>query len=187
MTTKKYDVTLTFASNAANTGTADPSGGAGTILSGVTVVPLELKGPQHGKDKDFKVTFGLVLPEGMSATIKNFRYYNNGKNTASNLGWWSPDSNVPNGISNQPAVGTPASLPDTTCDPDSPPTNPTNGVITYKGVGSEFEWQTLNNNKLAIKDKNDNVMDYYYVIEVEITAPENLAGVYVNDPKIKNW
>ena len=38
-----------------------------------------------------------------------------------------------------------------------------------------------------IKDKNDNVMDYYYVIEVEITAPENLAGVYVNDPKIKNW
>ena len=60
-------------------------------------------------------------------------------------------------------------------------------MITYKGVGSEFEWQTLNNNKLAIKDKNDNVMDYYYVIEVEITAPANLAGIYVNDPKIKNW
>jgi len=125
----------------------------------------------------------------MSATITNFRYYNNGANAAGQLGWWSPASTVPSGISAQPAIGTTAYLPDAASNPGSTPTNPTNGAIKYQGTGAEFEWDSLNDkkNKLVIKDLNNNVMDYYYVVEFQVTAPASLAGTYVHDPKIKNW
>lgn len=183
----KIDVTLTLAADAAKTLTTDPSGGDGTILSGVCINPLNANDDKKYDGKSFKVTFSLALPDGMSATITNFRYYNNGSNEADHLGWWSPAKSAPNGISTEPAVGTSARLPDTASDPGSTPTNPTGGEIKYQGVGSEFEWQTFNDNKLAVKDLNNNVMDYYYVVEFQITEPADLVGTYVHDPKIKNW
>jgi hypothetical protein len=181
------DVTLTIAPDAAGTKTTDPSGGPGTILSGATVYPLEVKDKKHGLLNAYKITFSLALPKGVSATITNFRYYNNGSNSASHLGWWSPDTTAPAGISSQPPEDTAARLPDIASDPLNPPSNPTGGAIKYQGVGSEFQWQTLNNNKLVIRNKNNNVMDYHYVVEFQITEPADLAGVYVHDPMIKNW
>lgn len=185
--TDNVNVTLTIAAGAAATSTGDPSGGSGKILSGVSISPEKAMDKEHGKDNDFKVTFSLSLPPGMSATITNFRYYNNGSNKADQLGWWSPGSTVPRGISPQPTTGTTARLPDTASNPGSTPTNPTGGAIKYQGTGKEFEWKSLNDNKLVIKDLNNNVMDYYYVVEFQVTAPASLAGTYVHDPRIKNW
>lgn len=187
--TDNVNVTLTIAADAAATDSADPSGGSGKILSRVSISPGEAKDKKHGKDKDFKVTFSLALPPGMSATITNFRYYNNGSNKSDQLGWWSPASKVPSGISPQPPTGTTARLPDAASSPGSTPTNPTGGVIKYQGTGKEFKWDSLNDkkNELVIKDVNDNVMDYYYVVEFQVTAPASLAGTYVHDPRIKNW
>jgi len=90
------------------------------------------------------------------------------------VGWWSPVSDEPGGVSSQPAVGSAARLPDAASNADGTPSNPTNAPITYMAEGYEFQWGSLNNNKLVITDRNDNDLAYAYVVRNQ--SSRNCSG-----------
>jgi hypothetical protein len=168
-------VTLNLTGTLGYSSDQDPSGGQGTVVTGVVITPDEIDPPISRSA--FDVSFSLELPSGMTAVLKNFRYFNDGSSVPADLGWWSPHGNAPDGASPQPTGG---GLHPTwpQCYPNPPTT-----AVEYKGKGTEFVWKP---SFMNILDKVNNTLLYYYIVEFQITSGARV-GTYVIDPQIKNW